>query len=94
MKLHVDLKENGYDIYMEKGILYRLNDHIQLNRKVMIITDTGVPNSYAQTVKEQCKEGYVHVVEAGESSKSMKVFQPVSYTHLDVYKRQAFCNAF
>ena len=75
MKLHVDLKENGYDIYMEKGILYRLNDHIQLNRKVMIITDTGVPNSYAQTVKEQCKEGYVHVVEAGESSKSMKVFQ-------------------
>ena len=75
MKLHVDLKENGYDIYMEKGILYRLNDHIQLNRKVMIITDTGVPNSYAQTVKEQCKEGYVHVVEAGESSKSMEVFQ-------------------
>ena len=51
MKLHVDLKENGYDIYMEKGILYRLNDHIQLNRKVMIITDTGVPNSYAQTVR-------------------------------------------
>ena len=42
MKLHVDLKENGYDIYMEKGILYRLNDHIQLNRKVMIITDTGL----------------------------------------------------
>lgn len=75
MKLHVDLKENGYDILMEKGILYRLNDYVDLHRKVMIITDNGVPNSYAQTVKEQCKEGYVHVVEAGEGSKSMVVFQ-------------------
>ena len=43
MKLHVDLKENGYDILMEHGILYRLNDYIDLNRKVMIVTDSGVP---------------------------------------------------
>ena len=55
MKLLVDLKENGYDILMEHGILYRLNDYIDLNRKVMIVTDSGVPEAYANIVREQCK---------------------------------------
>ena len=50
MKLHVDLKENGYDILMEHGILYRLNDYIDLNRKVMIVTDSGVPVSYTHLI--------------------------------------------
>ena len=74
MKLHVDLKENGYDILMEHGILYHLNDYIDLNRKVMIVTDSGVPEAYANIVREQCKKGYVHVIE------------PVSYTHLSLYQ--------
>ena len=78
MKLHVDLKENGYDILMEHGILYRLNDYIDLNRKVMIVTDSGVPEAYANIVREQCKKGYVHVIEQGEDSKDLagtQVFQ-------------------
>ena len=37
MKLHVDLKENGYDIILERGCLYRVSDYIDLKRKVMII---------------------------------------------------------
>ncbi len=39
MRLHVDLKENGYDIILEHGVLYHSNDYIDLNRKVMIITN-------------------------------------------------------
>ena len=57
MKLHVDLKENGYDIILERGCLYRVSDYIDLKRKVMIITDDGVPLSYAKTVQEQCQKG-------------------------------------
>lgn len=78
MKLHVDLKENGYDIIMERGILYQLNDYANLDRKVMIITDTGVPQSYAKTVQEQCKEGYIHVIEQGEDSKDLSIFKEIS----------------
>lgn len=77
MKLHVNLKENSYDIIMEKGVLYHLEDYINLDCKVMIISDTGVPESYAKTVKEQCKEGYIHIVEQGEESKSLEVFQDI-----------------
>lgn len=75
MKLHVDLKENGYDIIMEHGILYRLNDHIDLNRKVMIVTDSGVPEAYANIVREQMQKGYIHVIEQGEDSKDLSIFK-------------------
>lgn len=75
MRLHVDLKENGYDIILEHGVLYHLNDYIDLNRKVMIITDDQVPNAYASIVQEQCLHGYIHVVPHGEESKSFIVFE-------------------
>lgn len=46
MKISVDLKENSYDILIEDGILKRVGEYIDLNRKVMIITDSGVPKEY------------------------------------------------
>lgn len=75
MKLHIDLKENGYDIIMEHGVLHHVSDHIDLNRKVMIITDSGVPAAYASIVAQQCKESHIHIVEQGEDSKSFPVFE-------------------
>lgn len=78
MKLHVDLKENGYDIVVEHGALSNVKNLINLNRKVLIITDSGVPKEYANIVKAQCKEGIVHVVEQGEDSKSFPVFIEIS----------------
>ena len=56
MKLHVDLKENGYDIILERGCLYRVSDYIDLKRKVMIITDDGVPLSYAKTYRNSVRK--------------------------------------
>ena len=41
----------------------------------MIITDDGVPLSYAKTVQEQCQKGYIHIIKQGEESKSLSVFQ-------------------
>ena len=51
MKLRIDLKEKSYDIHIEKGILYRIKEYIDLNRKVMIVTDTGVPQKYTDILK-------------------------------------------
>lgn len=77
MKIHVDLKENGYDIIMEHGILGKVKDYVDLNRKVMVITDEGVPLEYATNVVAQCAEGYLHVVPQGEDSKSLSVFKEI-----------------
>lgn len=74
MKLHVDLKENGYDIVMEHGALAHVSAYANMNRKVMIITDSGVPQAYAQTLAKQCREAHIHVIKQGEDSKSFAVF--------------------
>lgn len=75
MNLHVDLKEHSYDIIMEHGILHHIAQHFNLDRKVMIITDDGVPTEYAQIVAAQCKESYIHIVKQGEEAKSLLVFE-------------------
>ncbi|MBQ7761732.1 MAG: 3-dehydroquinate synthase [Clostridia bacterium] len=71
MVLHVNTSEAGYDIILERGSLERVSEYFNLNRKVLIITDSGVPMEYALTVQRQCKEAYIHVLDAGEQSKSI-----------------------
>lgn len=78
MKLHVDLKENGYDILLERGSLSKVKEYVNLNRKVMVISDEGVPLEYATKILAQCEEGYLHVVKQGEDSKSLPVFQEIN----------------
>ena len=75
MKLHVDLKENGYDILVEHGILAHIQEVVDLKRKDMIITDENVPKAYTDTIAKQCKEAYIEVLPAGEASKQLSTFQ-------------------
>ena len=70
MIIPVSLGEASYDIVLLRGALNNLNEYLNLNRRVLIITDTGVPVQYAKTVQSQCKEGYTVSIEQGESSKS------------------------
>lgn len=74
-KLHVDLKEHGYDIYLRRGCLKDIHKYINLDRKVMIISDDQVPDIYAKTLLSQCEQGHLAIVPHGEESKSMHIFQ-------------------
>jgi len=74
MNIHMDLKENSYDIVVERGILARAGEFLNLKRRVLIVTDSGVPQNYAQTIANQCKEAVICTVESGEGSKSLEVF--------------------
>lgn len=75
MKLTVDLKEHSYDIIIDRGVLSRVSEYINCNRKVFVVTDEGVPKTYLQTVLAQCKEGYSYVVMQGEGAKSFPVYE-------------------
>ena len=74
MNIHMDLNENSYDIIVERGILARAGEQLNLQRRVLIVTDSGVPEIYAQTVAKQCAEPYICIVEQGEGSKSLETF--------------------
>ena len=64
MNIHMDLKENSYDILVERGILSRAGEILNLKRRVIVVTDSGVPEIYAKTVAEQCKEPIICTIES------------------------------
>lgn len=70
--LHVDLKERGYDILIGAGLLAHAGEELDLNRRVLIVTDDGVPARYAKAVAAQCAMPLVASVAQGEESKSFE----------------------
>ena len=80
MTLSVHTAQRDYDIIIERGILQRIGDLFNLNRKVLIVTDTGVPQQYAMTVASQCEEATVFVFEQGEASKNMDTYRGILET--------------
>ncbi len=83
MTIHLDLPQNGYDIILERGVLARAKEHLNLNRRVLVVTDEGVPAQYAQTVAAQCKQATVVTVAQGEGSKTFPVFEQLCRTLLE-----------
>ena len=74
-KIPVQLDKRSYTIFIEKGLLHRLNEVVNVNRKVMMITDTGIPLSIVETVASQWKEVIIETVPQGEKAKSFEVYQ-------------------
>ena len=82
MTIHINLGKDSYDIIVQRGILANAKEQLNLNRRVLIVTDSGVPNKYAKTVAVQCKESVICTVEMGEASKSLKAFEKLLQTML------------
>ena len=70
----MNLGEDSYDIIVERGVLTNASRYLNLNRRVLVVTDSGVPAKYAKTLAAQCKEGIIYSVETGEASKSIEMF--------------------
>ena len=83
MTIHMNLGPDSYEILVERGVLARAGEHLNLNRRVLVVTDTGVPADYAKTLGAQCKEAVIRTVEMGEGSKSLEVFGQLLQTMLD-----------
>ncbi len=77
MKLHMQTASAEYDIIIERGVINRIADHINVNRKVLILTDQNIPSKWVEMVSAQCPNCLVYKVPGGEDSKSMKVFEEV-----------------
>lgn len=73
-KLHMDLT-NGYDIYIGKDLLKDVDKYFNLNRKVLIISDDGVPEKYIKVVQDKCKSFKVVTFEQGEKSKNLDTYK-------------------
>ena len=77
MTLTVNLSERSYGITVESGSLNRAGEILRLNRRVLIVTDTGVPEEYARTVASRCSRPVLLTVPEGEASKSFPVLERI-----------------
>ncbi len=81
--IHMNLNEHSYDIIVERGILSKAKAHLNLNRNVLVVTDSGVPEEYAKLIANQSKNAVIYKIEQGEASKCLDVFESLLQTMLD-----------
>lgn len=66
-----------YDIVIGRGVLSKAHELLNLARKVLVVTDTGVPKQYSETVAGACAEPYIVTIPMGEESKNLKSFEHI-----------------
>ena len=76
-KLTMNLGPRSYDITLRRGALQNLYQLADLNRRVAVVTDSGVPPVYARQVADQCREAVIITVPQGEGSKCLRTLESV-----------------
>ncbi|MBR4720443.1 MAG: 3-dehydroquinate synthase [Clostridia bacterium] len=66
-----------YDIVIGQGILKTLPSLIDFTEKTLVVTDSGVPEKYAKTVMNFCKNPVLVTLPEGEKSKNINEFQRI-----------------
>lgn len=82
--LHMELGKNSYDITVERGLLERAGEILRLDRRVLIVTDDGVPTEYAKKIASFCKEPIIVTLPQGEQNKCME-------TYMSLLKKMVEC---
>ena len=77
MIFSIQAEEKSYDVVIEAGALRKAGKHFCLDRRVLIVTDSGVPLDYAETVLRQAACGYVYILPEGEANKDLAHFQEI-----------------
>jgi len=74
MNLHISTGNGGYDVTVERGALGKAGELFDLNRRVLVVTDDGVPTEYSEKIASFCKAPTVVTVAQGEGSKSPETY--------------------
>jgi monofunctional chorismate mutase len=98
-RFQCDLRQNltvttsmgSYEILVRRGGLHRIGELFQLNRKVLIVSDSGVPEAYAMTVASQCDEAVLFLFEQGEASKCVDTYEGILQALVDNHFTRTDC---
>ena len=89
--IRMELGENSYDIVVERGALKRVGELFDLDRRVMIVTDKGVPEVYARTVANACSRPELCVIGEGEGCKTVESWQNVLFAMMNAGFTRSDC---
>lgn len=79
----MSLGERSYDITVGCDILSLAHRYFKLDRRVLIVTDSGVPKAYAGAIAKQCRDARIISFKCGEESKSIGTFASICRAMLD-----------
>ena len=68
--LSVRTAGGAYPVFLRRGALSEAGKLLNLNRRVFLLTDDGIPAAYSRTLAAQCKQAVCSVIPQGEGSKS------------------------
>lgn len=82
MIIPLDLGKDSYDIILERGALKKAGEllGIEKDRKVLVVTDTGVPREYADTVAWYYEDSHIFIFPEGEKSKNFDTYRAICQT--------------
>ncbi|MBR2612918.1 MAG: 3-dehydroquinate synthase [Clostridia bacterium] len=77
-RIDIRTKNFSYPVCFLPNALTRLAEIFSLQRKVLILTDDGVPSEYAKTVRTACKCGIIYTIMSGEGSKELPTYESIA----------------
>ena len=77
MIYNVTMKDHKYDVVIERNSLEKIENYLDLNRNVLIVTDDKIPQEYINKVLSKCNNGYVYTIKHGEQSKNFTNFENI-----------------
>lgn len=89
--LYVKTSLGEYPITVLRHALSRAGELLDLDRRVLIVTDEGVPAVYAKTVARAAKEATLITLPTGESTKSIASFEKLLRVMLEKHFTRRDC---
>lgn len=85
MIIPINLGEKSYDIILERGALKKAGEYLGISeeRKVLVVTDSGVPEEYASTVAGFFEKSSIFVFPQGEESKNFDTYRQICQILMD-----------
>ena len=77
MIIPINLGADSYDITLGRGAIGKAAEIFKIKGKVLVVTDSGVPEKYSQTVADQFEESFIFTFPEGEASKNFDTYKSI-----------------
>ena len=77
MVINVKTTNSSYEIVVKQKVLDHIENYLNLKRKVIILTDDGIPKEYVNKVSLKCETCFIYTIKQGEKSKNFDNYQKI-----------------